>query len=1086
MHHFDRPTGRSRIALRGSSSRPPTTEELLESAKRKREQRALSRKQHAAAKTIQAVYRSRAASYSLANGICSQPENHHVSELSVDNAIVNLVLLAGLVNVNSNSVSESLALVRDAARNSPGVPRLAARLAQVVSLKSSAALSLQSRYPAANSLLVVKATTLLLASATHALKTAVSMRASASETASHSEWVHVTPIISAACDFCESFPDGQLDLQAKWAFPIHLSQLLRITLAQDNPPNEVISCISQTIYLTLERTSRIDDSFLAKCIRTQFSLSLLSIDGVIDAIGLRSRHDAVSVLIHSLSQTPPSAEKSPLSENFGDVPFFWDYGLSIAEQPMPSIAILLSNALHLFNQAWSHSGSNLYWAFISLISSLVHALPKDVLRLSSDEDDLEDTEMDVGTQNSHNSDNSEENAFVDFSTLRTVVARVNNSLEHMLAEDSVRKLFAAAVSDGHHAVLHLCELFNFLTRRDAKFVMPLRNALSLWRVSFSRGAPHILASLWKYCITKNGKGESSKTTASNATSQLSLREDSAPILYVFSSTYANLLYIQDADEMLESRWPFPPTEICRIATILKQHLFSALFVPNSRLLISESEIKDIQSNTGGCLLRSEEGLLEEVTRLLSRLHAVDTQCRFTKGEAFWEAGHGGLSSQAFLNDAVKAGPEVLVQQNGQETSFGGIQDFLYGHGKLGSVSSTGELLRVAPYLVPFSSRSKIFQSWIAYERDNVHSVHDILSEGTVSIRRQHLFDDAFNKLSNLGKALRATIRVRFIDEHGMEEAGIDGGGMFKEFMHEVLLLGFSPYSYGLFKSTPDRRLYPNPDAPIATEDLKTHFTFLGHLLGKAVFDGVLVDIPLAKFFRLKMLGEVNYPTDLASLDPELYKNMKYLKSCPAETVENLGLNFTAVNNAFGVAQEVELKPNGRNIPVTAVNRIEYIHRLAHYRMNKQIKEQSDAFLQGFYEIVPAHFIRLFSHEELQLLISGKSGKIDIDDWRRNTRYSGGYSENTPVVKWFWTAISEFSAEDQARMLQFVTSCPRAPLLGFAYLVPGFCIHRAEGHVRLPTASTCMNLLKLPEYKSLSVVQEKLKYALQANAGFDLS
>lgn len=1091
MQYFDRPSGRSRIALRGSSSRAPTAEELLATAKRKREQRALSRKQHAAAKEIQALYRSRAASFSLANHICSRPEIDHLSASSVDEALVNLVLLAGLVNVNSNSVSESIALVRNAARDSRAVPRLAARLAHTVSLKSSTAHTLSSRYPAASSALVVKATTLMLATATHTLRTSDAGRVPMTTATSFTEETFVAPLISAACAFCEAFSTDSLEFQAKWAFPTHLAQLLRVILARGNPPPQLLSCLSQSIYLTLSRATRVDParSAYATRIRSQLTLSLLSIDGVVEAIGLKSHYDAVSALISSLSQMSSSAGKGfLLSDNPDDGSFLWDVGHAVSEQPMPNVAILLSNTLHLFDQTWSQTDSTLHWAFISSISSLIHALPKDVLRVSmSDDDDLEDSDADVVMQSACDSAASEGSAFLNASTLRAVVARVNTSLDHMLAEDSVRKLFAAAVSDGHHAVLHLCDLFNFLTRRDAKLVMPLRNALSLWRVSFSKGSPHVLASLWRYCITKNGEGNRSvKGNASTTASQFYLREDSTPILYVFASTYANLLYIQDADEMLGSGWPFAAEEMCEIASILKQQLFSSLFVRNSRLLISESEMMEIQSNVGGCLLRSEEGLLEEVTRLLSRLHAVDSQRRFTQGETFWEAGHSALSSQAFLDDAVKAGPEVLVRQSRLETSVGGVQHILYGHGKQGAVSGAGELLRVAPYLVPFSSRSKIFQSWIAEERDNVNGISSILVERTVSVRRQNMFDDAFNKLNDIGEALRGTIRVKFIDEHGMEEAGIDGGGMFKEFMYEVLRLGFSPYSYGMFKSTPDGRLYPNPDAPIALDNFKTQFAFLGRLLGKAVFDAVLVDIPLAKFFRLKMLGEVNYPTDLASLDPELYKNMKYLKSCPAETVEALGLNFTVVNNAFGIAEEIELIPNGRNIPVTASNRIEYIHRLAHYRMNKQIKEQSDAFLQGFYEVVPAHFIRLFSHEELQLLISGKGGKIDIDDWRRNTRYSGGYGEDTPVIRWFWTAVSELTAEEQARMLQFVTSCPRAPLLGFAYLVPGFCIHRAEGHVRLPTASTCMNLLKLPSYKSLDVVREKLKYALQANAGFDLS
>ena len=40
--------------------------------------------------------------------------------------------------------------------------------------------------------------------------------------------------------------------------------------------------------------------------------------------------------------------------------------------------------------------------------------------------------------------------------------------------------------------------------------------------------------------------------------------------------------------------------------------------------------------------------------------------------------------------------------------------------------------------------------------------------------------------------------------------------------------------------------------------------------------------------------------------------------------------------------------------------------------------------------------------------------------------------------------------------------------------------------RLPTASTCFNLLKLPNYNKKSILREKLKYAITSGAGFELS
>ncbi len=62
--------------------------------------------------------------------------------------------------------------------------------------------------------------------------------------------------------------------------------------------------------------------------------------------------------------------------------------------------------------------------------------------------------------------------------------------------------------------------------------------------------------------------------------------------------------------------------------------------------------------------------------------------------------------------------------------------------------------------------------------------------------------------------------------------------------------------------------------------------------------------------------------------------------------------------------------NGRNIPVTNENKNEYIEKLAFFKLYKCIQKQIDAFLEGFYELIPKDLISIFNHKELELLISG--------------------------------------------------------------------------------------------------------------------
>jgi hypothetical protein len=54
------------------------------------------------------------------------------------------------------------------------------------------------------------------------------------------------------------------------------------------------------------------------------------------------------------------------------------------------------------------------------------------------------------------------------------------------------------------------------------------------------------------------------------------------------------------------------------------------------------------------------------------------------------------------------------------------------------------------------------------------------SAHTICVRRQHVLEDGFRALSRLShESLKGTIRVTFVNQLGMEEAGIDQGGPFK-------------------------------------------------------------------------------------------------------------------------------------------------------------------------------------------------------------------------------------------------------------------------------------------------------------------
>ena len=64
-----------------------------------------------------------------------------------------------------------------------------------------------------------------------------------------------------------------------------------------------------------------------------------------------------------------------------------------------------------------------------------------------------------------------------------------------------------------------------------------------------------------------------------------------------------------------------------------------------------------------------------------------------------------------------------------------------------------------------------------------------------------------------------------------------------------------------------------------------------------------------------------------------------------------------------------------------------------------IEKQFLALQRGFNELMPTHLLKLFDEKELELVISGL-GKVDVEDWKINTRLKG-CSPDSKLVKWFW-------------------------------------------------------------------------------------
>jgi ubiquitin-protein ligase E3 C len=98
------------------------------------------------------------------------------------------------------------------------------------------------------------------------------------------------------------------------------------------------------------------------------------------------------------------------------------------------------------------------------------------------------------------------------------------------------------------------------------------------------------------------------------------------------------------------------------------------------------------------------------------------------------------------------------------------------------------VLNNIPFAIPFETRVEIFRQWIANDAHQL-GLDDfyLRPKHRATIRRTSVAQDGFDQLGGLGRALKERVAITFVDEWGNEEAGIDGGGVFKEFLTSYVI-----------------------------------------------------------------------------------------------------------------------------------------------------------------------------------------------------------------------------------------------------------------------------------------------------------
>ncbi|KAI0984463.1 hypothetical protein GJ496_004309 [Pomphorhynchus laevis] len=398
------------------------------------------------------------------------------------------------------------------------------------------------------------------------------------------------------------------------------------------------------------------------------------------------------------------------------------------------------------------------------------------------------------------------------------------------------------------------------------------------------------------------------------------------------------------------------------------------------------------------------------------------------------------------------------------------------------------VLKNTPFIISFNGRKQIARISPASRSATLAFLPlNIDSPRSEKIHRSFIYEDAFNAFHNLPDSnYQRSMRVNMVNEAGAQEAGIDQGGLFKEFIVKLLDAAFQP-DRGLFTKSDQAGVYPNPASVEVYPNFYDHYRFIGCMLGKLIFDGLVCSVRLADFFLVQILPsrpervEFGY---LKSYDLSLYKSINKIRC--SKDIPELNLDFTTVVlKSDGTTRVVELKPNGSNIDVTESNIDEYVSLLINFKMTEQIRPQIDAFRSGFLGVLGNAALSIFCLEEIHTLISGCWDQINLEDWRMHSKYNRCTDDNVHLIVWFWSIVKGFTNEQRSDLLMFTTSLPRPPISGFEDLDPQFTLELlSDMPERLPYASTCTNTLFIPNYTSEEMFKSKLLQSIESKSGFE--
>ena len=380
----------------------------------------------------------------------------------------------------------------------------------------------------------------------------------------------------------------------------------------------------------------------------------------------------------------------------------------------------------------------------------------------------------------------------------------------------------------------------------------------------------------------------------------------------------------------------------------------------------------------------------------------------------------------------------------------------------------------------------------------------------INVERDKIIEHGFNIIND-------EITSKFKGYLEFEYKGEIGNGIGPTLEFYTLIINKIRENKDLWYKTTDGSLYPKllSDYGNNEKNLKL-FKLLGFIIGRAIYDDRLLDIPLNKVFWNLILDKPVLFKNIKIIDSNLYKTLsdfmnlinnkkEYIKNNNIENYENINFDDIILYNNCKLSEldiyfifpgydNIELKPNGNDILLTMNNIEEYVNLIYNFLFFRGIDKVKKYFREGFNMNFRVEKLKCFTSSEIEEYICGS---VDVK-WDKKVLFDNiipehGYTNQSKTFNDLIKFMCELDKIQRKQFLIFATGSSRLPLGGFKSLSPKLTVvkkHCGQSNNPdnyLPTVMTCQNYLKIPEYSSYDILEKKILLAMKEGCNeFSLS